>query len=148
MQYFLFKDYHVENKKTDGTKKCKECDKYLSPENFPLRSDGGFRRTICKKCTDKHRKIVKELRIKNPMEDPENYVCPICLKGNDECKGLGGKSVGSGSAWVLDHCHKTLTFRGYLCHSCNKGVFRDDIELHERKLEYLKRHEEKVKKEG
>ena len=41
---------------------------------------------------------------------------------------------------VLDHCHETLKFRGWLCNSCNIGLgkLKDSIEMLERGIKYLK----------
>lgn len=41
----------------------------------------------------------------------------------------------------LDHCHDTGTIRGLLCRSCNWGLgdFKDNIELLESAITYLKR---------
>jgi hypothetical protein len=127
------------------TKKCIKCEKYLTEDNFSIRSDGGFRRTVCKTCSNKHKNIVKDLKKQYPPPEEKTYICPICLRGYDECKGMGGRCF---PTWVLDHCHDTLTFRGYLCHNCNKGVFRDKIELYERKVKYLKDHRDGLKKQG
>lgn len=146
MQLYLFDDTTEDAAQEDEkNKKCIECSAIKPVEEFPLRSDGGFRRTVCKKCTYNHNKTVKQLREQNPPPDEKTYICPVCQNGYEQSRGKGGKHF---STWVLDHCHKTMTFRGYLCHNCNKGVFRDDIELYERKLEYLKKHEDQLKAEG
>ena len=49
--------------------------------------------------------------------------------------------------WVLDHCHDTNTFRGYICQNCNTGLggFRDDLTIIERAVIYLKKHKEIIK---
>ena len=53
-------------------------------------------------------------------------ICPICLR----MKPL-----------VLDHCHKTHSFRGWICQACNAalGLLADDPELFGRAIEYLQR---------
>jgi hypothetical protein len=40
----------------------------------------------------------------------------------------------------IDHCHKTGKIRGILCTSCNMGIgmFKDDVELLEKVISYLK----------
>ena len=50
-------------------------------------------------------------------------------------QGGAGKSV-----WVIDHCHTTDKFRGFLCHNCNRGigVFKDDLKRLHRAVRYLK----------
>lgn len=45
-------------------------------------------------------------------------------------------------AFVLDHCHETGRFRGYLCDRCNVGLgkFRDSPDLLGKAMLYLLRH--------
>ena len=42
---------------------------------------------------------------------------------------------------LFDHCHDTLSHRGWLCNSCNKGIglLGDTVESIEKVLIYLKR---------
>lgn len=59
--------------------------------------------------------------------------CAIC--GTSEF-GLKGP--------VVDHCHNSSEVRGILCNHCNVGLgqFKDDVELMEKAIEYLKAHVE------
>ena len=70
------------------------------------------------------------------MPKNTNYKCPICLGTSDKVNGLGGKKSG---AWVIDHCHETESFRGWLCHTCNRclGGFKDDEDILKRAIKYL-----------
>ena len=45
--------------------------------------------------------------------------------------------------------HSTNTFRGYLCHSCNRliGGFEEDISKLDRAKEYIISHREKINTE-
>ena len=42
--------------------------------------------------------------------------------------------------WILDHCHFTNEFRGYICNNCNLalGRFNDDEKLLRKAIDYLK----------
>ena len=42
---------------------------------------------------------------------------------------------------VVDHCHETLKFRGWLCETCNHGIGKlgDNIEGVQKALDYLRR---------
>ena len=54
-------------------------------------------------------------RLKKLHPRPEGPgICPICKEETTK--------------WVLDHCHQTNTFRGYICDHCNLGLglFNDD----------------------
>lgn len=44
----------------------------------------------------------------------------------------------------VDHCHNTKQIRGLLCHNCNRalGMFKDDIDLLAKAIEYLKSHDQ------
>jgi hypothetical protein len=80
-------------------------------------------------------KLRKKLRQEN--EEPSiDYKCPICQRSGEQCKGEGGRSTGP---WVIDHCHETKHFRGWLCHKCNRalGHLNDSLELLERAIKYL-----------
>ena len=121
---------------------CIKCEQLLPIDNFRIRSDGGFPRTECKKCTRALEKIRKILRNENPPPDDMKFQCPICLKYGHELQGRGGKKT---SAFVMDHCHDTDTFRGYICQGCNRGVFRDDIPTIQRYINHLQAHEDKLK---
>jgi hypothetical protein len=102
--------------------KCKE-DKPLSA--YSNSSGAKYKRPECKECNRELTKIRDGLRATYGMPD-EGYRCPICRRGSEEVKGKGGKNNGP---WVLDHCHKTNEFRGWLCHNCNRGLgaFEDDL---------------------
>jgi hypothetical protein len=66
----------------------------------------------------------------------KDYICPICNQDEEQVKGKGNTKNGS---WVLDHCHETETFRGWLCHKCNRalGGFDDCAEILNRAVTYL-----------
>ena len=115
-------------------KTCSKCKKDLDESCFSPSSGGKYLRPECRKCGYKLAKQRKLLREKYG-EPPSGYVCPICLKGESELQGTGGKA----STWVVDHDHDTDNFRGHLCHNCNRGigVFQDDIARLLRAIKYL-----------
>jgi hypothetical protein len=66
----------------------------------------------------------------------EHYVCPICNQNAEQVKGKGNTKNGP---WVIDHCHETGEFRGWLCHKCNRalGGFDDNKQILKRAVDYL-----------
>jgi len=118
----------------EKTKKCSKCNQNLSADCFSPCSGGKYLRPECKECGYELSKTRKKLREENEKPSPD-YVCPICLKNEEEVRGLGGKKSGS---WVIDHHHKTKKFRGWLCHKCNR-IFNDGCtkDLLLRAIEYL-----------
>jgi len=117
-------------------KKCSNCGVVKSLELFPWRgSDRVYRRETCVQCVRYLKKIIKTLKEKHGMPD-NSYKCPICLGTKEEVDKRGGRYAGS---WVLDHCHNTDQFRGWLCHLCNRalGCFKDDVNMLQRAIEYL-----------
>jgi hypothetical protein len=115
-------------------KTCSKCKIELSDLEFSPSSGGRYLRPECKSCAKKLAKRREELK-KEFGYPNNNYVCPICLKNEEELKGTGGNA----SIWVVDHNHDTDDFRGHLCHNCNRGlgVFQDSIERLERAIKYL-----------
>jgi len=74
----------------------------------------------------------------NKMLETQNSVCAIC--GNKETRRHFKYNTLVDLA--VDHNHITGKVRGLLCSSCNKaiGVFKDNIELLESSIIYLKRN--------
>ena len=65
------------------------------------------------------------------------FQCPIC----------GKSSIPNKTAKiVIDHDHTTGIAREWICDSCNTGLgrFKDDINLLEKAIEYLKKHKQKL----
>jgi hypothetical protein len=121
----------------DG-KVCVKCGVRQPEENFSIANGGSYRRTECNSC----RKSAKELRDalrkihKKPKDD---YQCPICERPIKDIP------FGTRSPLVLDHCHETETFRGWLCDYCNRGLgaFNDSLERLQNAIEYLRKHDGK-----
>lgn len=63
------------------------------------------------------------------MYKEQNGKCKICCEEPATKRGLH-----------VDHCHETGKVRGLLCHGCNValGSFKDNINLLEKAIEYLK----------
>lgn len=118
-------------------KTCSKCKLELDESNFSPSSGGKYLRPECKSCAKKLSKKREEL--KEQYGYPESgYVCPICLKSEEQLVGTGGNA----SVWVVDHDHDSDKFRGHLCHNCNRGlgVFQDDKERLQRAIKYLSTH--------
>ena len=136
MQLDLFNE-HSDLGAGEG-KVCSKCNQYLPLSSFSMHSGGNYLRPECKNCNNELQKIRNKLREEYGMPE-EGYVCPICQGSEDKVKGKGNTKNGS---WVLDHCHDTESFRGWLCHKCNRalGGFDDDVEILNRAKEYLEKH--------
>ena len=122
--------------KTVESKQCSKCNKVLPIDNFGVGINFGKARLRheCKKCANYLSKIRTYLR-KSYGNPPIDYRCPICAKSEKELFD-GNSKQGS---WVVDHCHITDKFKGWLCHKCNRtlGGFDDDPEMVKRAYEYL-----------
>ena len=120
------------------TKYCKKCNRNLPHSKFTRANGANYLYYECRECSRKHTKVRKRLKADNPLNDPKNHICPICKRDHDKVFGSGGQRLKS--AWVLDHDHVSGKFRGYICHSCNRGlgIFQDSIESLESAIEYLK----------
>jgi Recombination endonuclease VII len=122
---------HTEKYK-DGS--CKRC-KYLRDKAFAQTPEGRLRQKLAQKKyvstargKQKHRDNARLYRKRHPSKVRESQwraaglpeptrirprVCEIC----------GGPPKGKPSL-VLDHCHITGQFRGWLCSHCNLGIGR------------------------
>jgi hypothetical protein len=94
----------------------------------------------CRTCMRNQSNLVAQLRRENPKPD-EHYKCPICDRGIEE---IGKYNQPRLQNWVLDHCHDTGTFRGWLCHHCNVGLggFKDNLTRLKKAVEYMTKHKE------
>lgn len=68
--------------------------------------------------------------------------CMIC--GLEETRNLGKDN--KITRLSVDHCHLTNKVRGLLCFKCNLGLgkFKDDINLLQNAIDYLKKHQDVV----
>ena len=112
----------------EETKTCTICKHALPLHAFPKHSSHKDNLdSRCRHCIKKQAKIRNNLKKLHPKPPPGP--CPIC----------GEHTV----AWRLDHCHKTDTFRGFLCDGCNTalGKFKDDPAVVQHALTYLQSHQ-------
>lgn len=116
---------------------CNVCDVMQPVANFAVMPSGEIKRK-CKSCKSGQKRVVKKLRSENPYPS-DDYCCPICERDMKEISKYGQPML---SKWVLDHCHETNTFRGWLCSNCNTGLggFKDDKDKVLKAYEYLKGH--------
>lgn len=119
--------------KTD-IKTCGKCKETKPGTEFSPSGGGKYLRSECKLCARRLSRERTELRRQHGLP-PSDYSCPICLRGEEELKGTGGNA----GVWVVDHNHDTNTFRGHLCHNCNRAIgnFNDDVERLQRAIDYL-----------
>tara|TARA_R100001082_G_C4319412_1_gene140427 strand:+ start:136 stop:579 length:444 start_codon:yes stop_codon:yes gene_type:complete len=141
-QLNFFEDDHSDLVFEEG-KICIKCDTKLPLDKFSPASGGNFLRPECRKCNNELSKVRARLKKEYGMPE-EGHVCPICLGTKDQVNGLGNKKNGS---WVIDHCHESESFRGWLCHTCNRalGGFKDNTEILNRAIKYLEKHREELK---
>jgi phosphopantetheinyl transferase (holo-ACP synthase) len=127
---------------------CKDCDKntskhsmkkYRSTEKGYQNCKISINKTIAKDF-EKHKwackkSVYKALGLHITKEEydfklkAQDNKCAICNKPPEGKKSLS-----------LDHCHTTLTIRGFLCTNCNLaiGKFKDDLELLNNAINYLR----------
>ena len=120
---------------------CIKCEVRQPISEFSVMKAGEIKRT-CRSCRKGHKEVLTRLRKENAYPD-EKYKCPICKKTLEELGKYGQIRL---KTWVLDHCHDTNTFRGWLCHKCNTGLggFNDDLTVTQNAVIYLVRHKENI----
>ena len=106
-----------------ATKYCTVCeqDKPLCAFNKDKQKPDGLY-PHCKDCNRINTERRKRYRSQYP--EPLDHSCQCC---------------GKVSELVVDHCHKTQEFRGWICKSCNQGLGKlgDDVEGVLQALDYL-----------
>ena len=123
---------------------CNICHIHKPVEEFPRNQNQAGGRIIrrpscheCRKVIDGKKLNAAEKRRMNAKRPPDKavFVCPVCEKRT---------IVGITANIVADHDHNTGKGRDWICDSCNTGIgrFKDDIEILERVIDYLKRFEE------
>lgn len=123
-------------------KVCNRCNRLL-PTNMFRRNQNGINNRVVRRpsCNDCRELIdgkdmppaVKSSWTKN-KPNMIIWECPICKKRT--IPGLTSKVV-------LDHNHKTGMPNAWICDSCNTGLgrFKDDIEVMQEAIEYLKKYQ-------
>ena len=122
--------------KEDNVHKCRKCLQTLPLTHFNINTHNANNRDHrCKKCLSVYSAGLVKVR-KTVLLSGKNYSkhCECCGRTETERR------------IVLDHCHETLRFRGWLCHACNAaiGQLGDDIDGVRKALLYLYRSEEDV----
>lgn len=122
---------------------CNVCNRLLSIDYFQKNQNGKNNRTVrrpsCNDCRDIIDGVGVSTSDKRKWEPlkPQFIVweCPICKKRT--IPGLTSKVV-------LDHNHLTGKPRAWICDSCNTGLgrFKDNIELMQNAIKYLRTHED------
>jgi hypothetical protein len=117
---------------------CKNCGTVQPVEQFQQMASGEIKRK-CRSCARNQSKLIKALREIYPYPG-DGYCCPICYRPLEEIAQHGQTRLQN---WVLDHCHDTETFRGWLCHHCNVGLgaFNDNLQRVKNAVKYLESHE-------
>lgn len=110
-----FKDFEINQTDSKGRKttrpSCRDCRKNI--DGISLKGE--------------EKKKLDNIKPKN------FFICPICEKGS---------IPGVTANLVRDHDHETGKARDWLCDSCNTGLgrFKDNIELLEKAINYLKKY--------
>jgi len=119
---------------------CINCDVYQPADQFQHMLSGEVKRK-CRTCARNQSKLLKELKKMYPYP-AEGYTCPICNRDMDTISQHGQTKL---QTWVMDHCHDTETFRGWVCHHCNVGLgaFNDSIDRIKAAVKYLENHNDR-----
>lgn len=129
MQLVLFNSLEDSTLDPDG-RECLWCKEKKKAEAFSKHNHSidGYD-TRCKLCVRTAGKLTKQLRLENAHLKTDT--CDCCGKLPKGNRGL-----------VLDHCHDTIKFRGWLCEMCNLGIGQlgDDLDGLEKAFSYLQRH--------
>ena len=131
-----YSDFYKAKERKDGHRpSCKKCCTVQHLESYHRNKNGGW--------SDKAIEDTRKNNIRKRYGiTPEQYDqlasaqgdrCALCYTNNP------GRNL---KYWNVDHCHKSTVVRGLLCHQCNVGLgaFKDNIEVMERAIAYLRAH--------
>ena len=123
---------------------CIKCHGEQPVTSFITMSSGEIKRT-CKSCKNGHKRVLSRLRKENTYPD-DTHKCFICERTLEQVSRTGQLRMKN---WVLDHCHNTETFRGWICHHCNTGLgaFTDSTYKLGRAMQYLDNHKSKLERQ-
>ena len=148
MQLSLFEEEKQKPTQKEDYRKCKSCKEDLPLSMFQVDvqkygvngKETIYYKTSCIPCNRKLQQMRISLRKENPK--PDHNICSCC--GEPALAFREGKSR---PYLVLDHCHDTHKFRGWLCQKCNVGLgsLGDNIEGLEKGIKYLRKFEDKIK---
>lgn len=118
---------------------CNVCHILKPIEEFEINQNsvrGRTRRPTCSECRANINGLSlksSEKRRMNAVKPEVFFICPICNKAS---------IPGVTASVVIDHDHHTGSAREWICDSCNTGLgrFKDNIELLEATIEYLKKY--------
>ena len=110
-------------------KKCIKCNELRTLDKFANRSrnkngDRTELRNDCNYCKTKETKVREKLKRYNPPPNFETYKCPYCKRMQKDMTWFGKNK--KQKCFVMEHCHKTEKFRGYVCQDCNTVIARSN----------------------
>lgn len=142
-----FAEYHREHARQWRQKNSEKVndkireDRLVNPEKYREWEREQRNKNIEK---SRYKDVLKKHKITaddyNKLVIEQNDLCKICSKKETK----KSRTDGNICRLALDHCHKTGKIRGLLCHHCNAAIghLKDDINLLQKAIEYLKRHEQ------
>jgi len=134
----LVTEFWVSDKKRGYRRaNCKDCDKLTAREYYAANPEYQERmRAGAKRFREENPELYEYRRLKWRHQikqkykiTPEQYFKMVEAQG-DSCALCGSSEIGrtgkngkwSAGRWNIDHCHKTGTVRGLLCHTCNVRI--------------------------
>lgn len=112
---------------TPDTRWCRSCEQEVSLDLWNTgQVYGSHQRYHCKPCVKKQANYLKILKANHKFDNPTH--CAICdiepskvHIGNNGGNDRAGKMK---TILIIDHCHKTGQFRGWVCDACNNVLSR------------------------
>ena len=131
----IYKKYKKSPKGVESTKRYEKSPKRVESAERYKKSHKGVQNRRRGALSSKYR--ITEQRYFEILEK-QIGLCAIC--GSDSPRRKGSKN------FAIDHNHTTMEVRGLLCHPCNVmiGLAKDNIEVLEMAIKYLKHHKETI----
>lgn len=116
--------------------KCKKChNEYSKTKWYPENQKKQIESSEKWKRKNKLRCKISKYKITDNFE----YIEKEYLKCNNICQICKKEDINI----CLDHCHKTMKFRGFLCQTCNSAIafLNEDVNILQNAIDYIENFE-------
>ena len=133
-------NFSLDKRSPDGLQyKCKQCQKIWRNLNKEKRSKQS--KQYREENKESIKKVIRKWRMQTTFGLSIEEYDALLQSQNNCCASCGVHMSTQKRNLAVDHCHSTGKIRGLLCTNCNigLGMFKDDVNLLQKAIEYLEK---------